>query len=202
MRGRINRKACRTDTGRHRPMRHDGVGLRVDFGDFILVREIDVERSSTIGDQKFRGTVERDGFFTLIRLEVDRHYRVRIAARDENLVARRVHYHAIGIFQRPGSNALQMASAVYDTMERLKKDFRFRSGRRRIGRRKWTCCEATKRRPKFICRTIIRRASAKFFAMRIWRGRCSKLRSMDATRFIKARLRRKSWRPRSGMAAR
>jgi multidrug efflux pump len=30
---------------------------------------------------------------------------------------------ALPIFQRPGSNALQMAAAVYETMERLKKDF-------------------------------------------------------------------------------
>src|SRR5229473_8484745 len=75
--------------------------------------------------------------------------------------------------------------------EQRRTDFRFRNGRRRIGRQKRIICERMKRRRRHIFREIARRKSEKCFAIRSWRGRSSRSRSTGEMRFTKGRLRQK-----------
>ena len=72
---------------------------------------------------------------------------------------------------------------------------RCRSGTRRIGRRKWSTSRKTMQRPRFTCPAITRRMLETCSRTRSWRSRWSRSRSMDGTRFTRARSRRKFWTP-------
>src|ERR1700730_718975 len=67
--------------------------------------------------------------------------------------------------------------------ERQRTDFRYRNGQRLIGPPKWTTCEPMKLPGRPFFPGTGRRKLGKYFAIRNWPGRCSKLRSMAGMRF-------------------
>jgi len=77
--------------------------------------------------------------------------------------------------------------------ERRRMVFQFRSGQRRIGLGKWIICGRMRRPRRLIFRETARRRWAKYFAILIWRGPSSRLRSTAERRFTKAKLPQRFW---------